>query len=364
MREVTLFINSLECGGAERVCVTLANSLATNGVKVNLLLLFLKENSLKNNLNDDIEVTSLNVGNARCAVTKIYKYLKKKKPTKILVFNPQLSIILVFLKLFLPFRYKIISRCINTLSIKYKKLNKTSKLLTLWHKYIVNYFIKIFYRKADQIIAQSAGMKNDLISNYFVKKDNIIVINNPVRNEIEEYIKNFNFSNLNKQKEILFIGSYSKQKGLYYLLDAMKKVHKKKPNIKLRLIGKGHMKTNLEEYAKNMKKYVIFDDFKTDIMPYILQSKLVVLSSVFEGFPNVLVESISLGTPVVSFDCPSGPSEIINADNGLLAEYLNSEDLSDKINDALNKSWNYKGVAQSAEKYYKENIINQYLDVL
>ena len=360
-KEILLFINSLQGGGSERVCTTIANSLANNGFNVNLLVLHSKNAIFEKELDDRVILTSLNKPHTREAIIAIAKYLLDKKPKKILVFNYQLAIILVILKKILFLDYYIISRNINVLS----KLVENEK--SFWHKYIVDFLTKLFYRKSDKFIAQSNGMKEDLIKAYGVNKDKIIVINNPVSNKLESLAKSINFENITKKHELLFIGALEKRKGLNYLLESFRIISDRDKKIILRIIGKGTLKNQLLQKIKELEieKQIVFEDFQEDISKYILQSKATLLTSLHEGFPNVLVESITLGTPIVSFDCPSGPSEIIeNGENGYLVEYLNSQKFANAILNVINDKFNYKKVAKSAEKFYNDKIISKYIKIL
>jgi glycosyltransferase involved in cell wall biosynthesis len=91
----------------------------------------------------------------------------------------------------------------------------------------------------------------------------------------------------------------------------------------------------------------------------------VLLTSLFEGFPNVLLESITLGTPVVSFNCPSGPNEIIiEGVNGYLVSHLSIDDLVLKIKLALNTKFNKSDIKMTAFKYSNRKVLNEYIELL
>jgi glycosyltransferase involved in cell wall biosynthesis len=172
---------------------------------------------------------------------------------------------------------------------------------------------------------------------------------------------------VSKEDFILFVGRLEKQKGLFYLLEAFKGVLKIKPQIRLKIIGQGSQKEQLVAYAhsNHMQNNVIFEPYKTDIVEDFSKARLTVLSSLYEGFPNVLVESIALGTPVVAFNCKSGPAEIIrDGINGFLVRYLDTADLTEKICKALDYSWDFQKITASADPFREEHIIQQYIKVI
>ena len=96
-------------------------------------------------------------------------------------------------------------------------------------------------------------------------------------------------------------------------------------------------------------------------MPYYLYAKGTLLTSLYEGYPNVLIESIALNTPVVSFNCPGGPSEIIkDGVNGFIANYLDIDDLSNKIKKVLQTEFNSKDLKNSLKKNQINNVYLEY----
>ena len=359
--KVLFFINSLGGGGAERVCVNLLNGFYKKGFDVSLLVLNLNKRVFFEEINKNINFFNLDVAHTRGAFLKLGKFVLENDFKVILVFNYQLAILLILLRDILFLDYKIIVRNINTLSLLYKKEN------SFWHKYFVNSLTKFFYKRADLIIAQSDGMKKDLIKNYFIPYEKVITINNPVSKKIEDFAKSIDYIKFPKRYEVLFVGSLTEKKGVFYLLEAFSLIHKKDSKLMLRIVGEGELKSKLLEFCKDLKieKNVIFEDFTPDIAIYYLKARLTLLTSLYEGFPNVLIESLTLGTPVVAFDCPSGPSEIIeNGKNGYLVKYLDVKAFSETVLKALERDFDQKSVAMTALKYKNENILQEYIKVV
>jgi len=362
IKRIDFLINSLRGGGAERVLVTLANKFIEKGYKVTVTVLNLDNAIFADDLDHRIELKSLNTKHARRSLIALINNYKYSNINRLLVFNHQLVILMLLVRKILRRDFYIIARNINNLS------NKRDKEKSLWHKYIVFNIIKLFYKKVDYVICQSQGMAEDLQTNFNVPKKKISVINNPVStkikirsNEGKDIIKNDN-------KKILFIGKLTEQKGIFYLLEAFNQLIKGLDNkVYLNIVGEGPLRSQIEEYisANNLTGHVFLKGFADDVEQYYSNSDLVVLTSLYEGFPNVLIESLTFGIPVVSFDCPSGPKEIIqNGVNGYLVEHLNVNKLVYYIKKALKEKWDKEIIKIGANKYSADSIATEYLTVL
>ena len=193
-----------------------------------------------------------------------------------------------------------------------------------------------------------------------LKKKNIKVIYNPVKYEIENNYKNNNFK---KDNFILLVGRLAKQKRQEIAIRLFSKISKKNSKLKLKIAGKGDQ----EKFLKNLvlkyglEKNVKFLGYKENLVKFYKKAKLTILTSAYEGFPNVLIESITLGTPVISFNCPYGPREIIkNGINGYLVNNDNEINFEKKIIKALDKTWNSKRVNSTASIYKNSKILDKY----
>lgn len=359
-KKIVFFINRLSGGGAEKVCITLIEEMRERGMDVELVVLNLEGASYSIL---DVPITNLDVKSIKYSVFKIKEYLENNKFDIAMVFSYEISIILMMLKKMKKLNYIVVSRCINTISKE--REYETSK----FRKYIVHSLIKALYKKVDYIISQSNGMTKDLENNYNVSAEKIYTVNNPLSNRFEEILNsnlNMNFkSNIKGFRYLLYVGRLEQQKGIFYLIESFSKLNCK--DVKLLLVGSGSQEDDLKSYCKKLgvESNVEFLKFCKDIDEFYLKASVTLLSSYFEGFPNVLLESIACGTPVVSFNCPSGPDEIIiDGINGFLAEYMNVNDLSLKIDKALNTKWDRENIRKTAERYKKNTIVNKYIDIL
>lgn len=361
-REIYFFIGSLRGGGAEKVCVNIANLLSERNYKVTICVLNLNDAVYQNLLNKEVRLIDLNVDHTRYSLGRILKFIKSENPKVLLSFNHQLSILLIIIRSAFKMDYKIISRNINMLS----KARSDKK--SFWHKRIVYKVTQLLYRKVDLIIAQSLSMKNDLIDNFNIHQKMIKVINNPVSKQIEAqsaYLDNKN--KVNNKNRILFVGRLTEQKGLDYLLEAFQKVVSKDNSIRLKIVGSGPLKEWVIEMVEKLglTSNVEIKGFTNDIVNEYYLSDVIALSSRYEGFPNVLIEAITLGKPVVSFDTPSGPSEIIQEGiNGFLVEYKNVEKLAEKLVESLSYPWNHSAIVRTSNRYSSKYIIEQYEEAI
>lgn len=225
---------------------------------------------------------------------EMYKILKREKPY--FVFS---SALLINDKI-LPLRWlftksKFIIRCENYLYT----FSKKQKLV-----------ISLLYRLADKIIAQTQEMKDELVKESKIKASKIVVLENPIdKKRIEEGIKDgWNPYQDIKKKIIVASGRICYQKGFDLLVTAFSKVCKERDDIELYILGDI---SNKEEFEKvkaiaivnGILEKVIFAGFKTNPYPYIKYADCFVLSSRWEGLPNVLIEALYLGTPAAAMKC-------------------------------------------------------------
>lgn len=183
---------------------------------------------------------------------------------------------------------------------------------------VYDILIKIFYSKPDRLVAISNVMKEDLIENYNIKK-NIDVIYNP--HKINDIIELSNEPLLVEEKQLfenkvtlINVGRLTYAKGHWHLIRILAELKGEFSNIQLLILGQGEMEKDLKELSKKLgiQNSVHFLGYQSNPYKFIKNADLFVLSSMFEGFPNVLIESLACQTPIISTDCKSGPREIID----------------------------------------------------
>jgi glycosyltransferase involved in cell wall biosynthesis len=160
------------------------------------------------------------------------------------------------------------------------------------------------------------------------------------------------------------VGSLEKQKAFHYAIEAFATIANDFPKLRLKILGQGSLEQELKQKVidYNLTGRVDFEGFQKDIIPYYLYARATVLTSIYEGFPNTLVESITLGTPVVSFDCPSGPREIIKEGiNGYLVKYKDTVDLKKKLLTVIKNEFSVEKMSSTVESF-KLNKINKHYE--
>lgn len=300
-KQLSILIYSLASGGAERVVSILINQLND---KYDITL-FLMNETIFYKLPNNMKVVYLERSNAlESGILKLVKLpflawkYKKYNSAKISIsFMNRPNYINIIAKL---------------LGMKSKVIISERAMPTLQHKNgmqgVINKFlIKKLYPKANLIIANSQGNFLDLKDNYHCTK--LVTINNPINiTNVQELSKEAVTFRDNKFTFIT-IGRLDSGKNHALLINAIKEL-----DAKLFIIGEGEARNSLEELIKTykMKDKVTLLGRQDNPYKFLSQADCFVFASSHEGFPNVLLEALACGLPVVSTDCLSGPREILS----------------------------------------------------
>ena len=280
------------------------------------------------------------INKALLASNVLKNELKESKKKGTIILSLQGSSLAILISKFFGFKI-IVRNAEDALASTIHAENKIQSFIIL--------FLKIFlYNFSDKIITNSKGSGNSL-AKIIINKKKIFPIYNP-------YFKKLNKSSNQKKKNFLLsVGRLTKQKDFYNLIIAFNLIKHKIPTYKLIIVGDGQLKGELKKLTNylGLKKRVIFTGWVENLKKYYLNSKLFVLNSLYEGFGNVLIDSINYNLPIITTNCKSGPKEIIdNGKGGFLVPTKNPILLSRKILYCLN---NYQNCIKKS-KYSKNKI--------
>tara|TARA_B100001057_G_scaffold493954_1_gene589479 strand:+ start:1894 stop:2994 length:1101 start_codon:yes stop_codon:yes gene_type:complete len=322
-KELIIFMPSIEMGGGvEKNFLLLTNFLVKKIKKISIITASKK---YKKYLNNKVRYISLNtnildqIGRRKKFFLSLIILLKKliiSKNVTVLSFQGHIYCVLLC-KLF---NVRVIIRS-NTSPFGWSN-NFLKKIL-----------YKFIYSLADEIIVNSLEFKKEMKTKLNLDTK---IIYNPLNfsqiNKISKEKIDFKFFKKNSLN-LINVARLNEQKDQITLLKSINYL-KKKISIKLLIIGNGEEKKKMINFINNNKlsKNVKILSYKKNPFPYILKSDLFVLSSRYEGLPNILLETIVLKIPILSSDCSTGPKEILdNGLGGLLFKKENYKDLAKKI---------------------------------
>ena len=331
-------------GGVERVLTLKANYFAdVDGFDITIVLTEGKDKPFFYPLSNKIKVVNLNIGFEElwaCSFLKkiivyVFKqYLFKKRLSQELMrIRPDITISLLRREINFINNIKDGSKKIGELHVNrsnYRNFEANDS------NYIKNFFSKLWMRdlvsnirKLDRFVVLTEEDKKQ-----WGELNNVISISDPVTffpNQVSSL----------QNKRVLAVGRYVYQKGFDLLLQSWSKIERKYPDWKLEIYGSGnrsYYEQLIIDHGIDASRCLL-NGPSADIKKEYLNSSIFVFSSRFEGFGMVLVEAMACGLPVISFDCPCGPRDIIsNEEDGLLVKNGNVDELAYALTELMNDS--------------------------
>lgn len=357
-KRVVLLIPNLAGGGAERVVVNLLRHMNRQLIEPILMVVDLS-GPYVSTLPPDIQVVNLRAGRVRYALPKIVREINRLQPDAVMSTLGYMNLAVLAVKPFLTSRPKLIVREANTPS-------KSIQSLPFFKKKSFTGLYRRLYPKADVIVTQSEGMRADLLAFLpDVLPEKVVRIYNPLDVDIvvREAEAFHPYPDDKLGKRIVAAGRLTHQKGFDLLLHAFQKVVHVFGDARLQILGEGSLKEELSRLATalGIGDRVVFEGFQHNPYPYIKHADLFVLSSRWEGFPNILLEALACGSKVVATECQSGPKEILGDNSyGLLVREECAEALAEGMIAVLNEGVSFRSGLDRARMFDAAAIVKEY----
>jgi len=360
--KVGIIIPSLNYGGAEKSAILLSQELNKKFKIVDLITLTKNQRNIRDN---KINLISLNKVRVLYSIKKIYYLIKEKKYDTIITGLAHLNFIIIIINTLLKKKNKF------NLIIHFHNVPNLNKFN--FREKILNYFIfkliKLDKNENIKIVTVSKYIKEYIINKYKIDNKKVNVIYPVVDFKKIDKLKRIKNPYINFNKKIIVtIGRLSEQKNHKLLIKSFANV-RKQLDCNLVIIGSGKLKNKLflviDKY--NLTKHIKIIDKVDNPYPYLFYADLFVLSSNWEGFGLVLIESLACNLKIVSTDCPGSPREILSELNtALLCKNNDSEDLTKKIMLMMNKN---KLKLKFERKFLEKNFsinkhLNSYINII
>ena len=319
---------SLHGGGAERVIVTLLRHMNRSLFRLGLAVVDMREAVYRDEVPKDVELIDLGCTRVRYALPKIMRLIWQKRPDVVFSTLGHLNLALAMLRPLLPNGVRYVGR----------ECNIVSEVLSGYtHPRLWGWAYRRFYPRFDVVVCQSVDMRADLIGHFAFPPGKAGMIHNPVDIErircLSAEVIPTDYeppaSHFETAPHLVAAGRLCHQKGFDLLIEALALCEDKRP--RLTLLGEGPLRPALEKLARQrgVGDRVRFAGFQKNPYPFFVRADAFVLSSRYEGFPNVVLEALACGTSVIAMPCPGGVAEIAELAGGvLLASAVDAKALS------------------------------------
>lgn len=358
---IAILLPDLRGGGAERVAVNLANQWVIRGYIVDLVLMSATGEFISD-LDQRVRVVDLKAKRVRAVPLPLTRYLRQTRPDALLAFMWPLTVITVWAKTLA----RVPTRVILSEHTTWSRSELLKRPTVGWQ---IRSSMRRFFPAADGIVAVSQGAADDLASFAQLDRSAITVIYNPVVGEPKPLASTPLVPSewwTGPHRKVLAVGTLKAIKDYTTLLAAFTRLCQQ-VDARLLILGEGECRSSLEAQIRQLgiEDRVFMPGFVRDTAPYYQRADLHVLSSIGEGFGNVIVEALAAGTPVVSSDCPSGPSEILCAGQfGRLVPVGDALALAVAMSESLAATHDGAALKARAQDFSIDKAVDQYESLL
>lgn len=361
-KKLAVFTSFSGQGGVERMIMNLVQEFALLDLEIDLLALKADSDHF-DSIPDNVNLIRLKARHSSTVVPELTRYLRQERPHAMLVAKDRPGRAALKARRRGGLDTRIVIRLGTNLSGSMAKRSS-------FRRWLRTFPLRRGYRGVDRIVAVSDGVAEDTMRITGLPAEKLITIRNPVVTRkllelAEEPVAHEWFSN-HDLPVILAVGRLTEQKDFKTLIDAYFKL-RSRHNARLIILGEGGLRGALQEQVSSLglDEFVDLPGFTSNPWAWMKRADLFVLSSRWEGSPNVLTEAISLGTPVVATDCPSGPAELLqNGRYGPLVPMGDAAALAEAMKQVLEAPLPADVLKEACREYRADISAAHYLETL
>lgn len=361
-QRVAIFMPSLRGGGAERSMLTLAQGLVPCGFAVDLVLTNLAGAQTPEDLRG-VNLVDLGARRVGASIPPLIRYLRTSRPAALISALNHANVAALIAKTLSRVPVRTIVSVRNVLSLNIRRSPNLRDRLLL-------FLAGRLYPDADAIVTVSRAVREDLFQLMDLQPEKVRVIYNPididsVARQAAERVRHPWFERKD-HPVILGVGRLTPQKDFPTLIRAFHVLQRQRRS-RLLILGEGELRAKLERMIAglNLLADVQLCGYVPNPYPYFANADIFVLSSAWEGFARVVLEAMACGTPVVSTDCPGGPSEILmDGKYGLMTPVGQPEALARAVLSTLQDPPPSGRLRARAAEFSVERIASQFAELI
>jgi glycosyltransferase involved in cell wall biosynthesis len=372
MKKVFFVIPSMGGGGAERVFLHILRNI-DRATFLPVLVLFEKKGEYLDHVPEDVKILELKETKERNILygatflkmaIRLSVLLKRENPDALLSFMWYTNLISIFATKIFRNKIPII------ISERYSLIDSSEGFI---EEQIRRAVVKYLYGYSDAAIVNSFALKEQLLLFSKMPKDKILVIYNPVDlDSVNALSCSEDGKSISGDRPVVVgMGRLTPQKGFRYLIKAIGILNSRSVPCDCWILGEGSERARLDKLSAELgvRDRIRFLGFQRNPYRSIVCADIFVLPSLYEGFPNALLEAMALGVPVVATRCPTGPDEIIDPGrNGILVDPRDEIGLANAISELLRDDTRRNEIGKAGRErvhdFSVRNIVREYENAL